>query len=127
MGLGEKMPRLLSLYDLGDWHAAVRTVRAADAATADALRAELVAMEAKGDRLIAGNYHLATTYGDQWDVGHFSPIGAYDAASDRVLLLDVWKADYEPSWVPLMRLLQGMTQISPITNNARGYLVLKRR
>jgi hypothetical protein len=126
VALGEKMPRALALHGLDGWRVDVRTVSAADAATAETFRAELAAMEAKGDRLIAGNYHLATTYGDQWDIGHFSPIGAYDAGADRVLLLDVWKADYEPCWVPLMRLLQGMTQISPLTNNARGYLVLRR-
>jgi hypothetical protein len=126
VALGEKLPRTLALYGLHGWSVDVHTVSAADVPTAEAFRAELVAMETKGDRLLAGNYHLATTYGDQWDIGHFSPIGAYDASSDRVLLLDVWKADYEPSWVPLMRLLQGMTQISPLTNNARGYLVLRR-
>jgi len=127
VALGEKLPRALALYDLGDWSVAVHTVSAADSETADGFRAALTAMEADGDRLVAANYHLATTYGDQWDIGHFSPIGAYDAQRDRVLLLDVWKADYEPSWVPLMQLLAGMTQISPITNNARGYLVLRRR
>jgi hypothetical protein len=126
VALGEKMPRALALYGLHGWSVDVRTVAAADAPTAEAFRAALTAMEAKGDRLIAANYHLATTYGDQWDIGHFSPIGAYDASRDRVLLLDVWKADYEPSWVPLTRLLHGMTQISPLTNNARGYLVLRR-
>jgi len=83
-------------------------------------------MEQVGDRLLAGNYHLATTYGDNWDIGHFSPIGAYDAATDRVLLLDVWKADYEPTWVDRMRLLKGMVPISQLTGTPRGYLVLRR-
>jgi hypothetical protein len=83
-------------------------------------------MERDGDRLIAGNYHLKTTYGDEWDIGHFSPIGAYDAARDRVLMLDVWKQDYEPSWVDLRQLLRGMCLFSPISGTPRGYCVLKR-
>ena len=83
-------------------------------------------MERMGDRLIGANYHLATTYGDAWDIGHFSPIGAYDPGSDRVLLLDVWKEDYEPCWLPLDRLLAGMAIPSAKTGALRGYLVLKR-
>jgi hypothetical protein len=124
--LRDKLERAVALYALSGWSVACCLVQSDDAATGDALRAHLVAMEQAGDRLIAGNYHLATTYGDAWDIGHFSPIGAYDAASDRVLLLDVWKADYEPCWVDRMRLLKGMVPISPLSGTPRGYLVLKR-
>jgi len=126
VGLYEKMGRALALYDLSGWQVEHCIIDAADAPSAGAFRAALTAMEAEGDRLIAGNYHLATTYGDQWDVGHFSPIGAYDAARDRVLLLDVWKADYEPCWVDLMRLLTGMVPVSPVSGTPRGYLTLRR-
>ena len=123
--LRNKLERAVGLYALSGWSVEHCIVESDDAATGDAFRAHLVAMEA-GDRLLAGNYHLATTYGDKWDIGHFSPIGAYDAASDRVLLLDVWKADYEPYWVDRMRLLKGMVPLSPLTGTPRGYLVLKR-
>jgi len=126
LALGEKLVKALRLYELPHWQVDLCTISAADAAASEAFRAQLVAMEAKGDRLIAGNYHLATTYGDQWDVGHFSPVGAYDGATDRVLLLDVWKADYEPCWLPLARLVEGMTQRSASTGNPRGYLALRR-
>jgi len=126
IGLEAKLTRALGLYDLAGWRVEHRIVSAVDAAHVDAFRAELAAMEKDGDRLLAGNYHLATTYGDQWDVGHFSPFGAYDAAQDRVLLLDVWKADYEPCWVELKRLLSGMVPLSKITGTSRGYLVVRR-
>lgn len=122
----EKMTRVMPIFEIGGWTATHRIVTAADDATIAEFRAELDAMERAGDRLIAGNYHLATTYGDTWDIGHFSPIGAYDAARDRVLLLDVWKQDYEPSWVDVRRLLQAMTPISPVSGTPRGYCVLKR-
>ena len=124
--LKERLSRALTLYALSGWRVEHCTVSADDDATAAAFRAHLVAMERDADRLIAGNYHLATTYGDDWDVGHFSPIGAYDATKDRVLLLDVWKADYEPCWVDLKRLLKGMVPVSPVGKTSRGYLVLKR-
>jgi hypothetical protein len=123
--LRDKLERALALYDLTGWSVEHCTVNADDAATGETFRAHLAAME-QGDRLLAGNYHLATTYGDHWDIGHFSPMGAYDAATDRVLLLDVWKADYEPYWVDRMRLLKGMVPISPLTGTPRGYLVLRR-
>ena len=123
--LGEKLTRALSLYGLGDWSVEHCIVAADDAPTGEAFRAHLIAME-QGDRLLAGNYHLATTYGDNWDIGHFSPIGAYDAGTDRVLLLDVWKADYEPTWVDRMRFLKGMVPVSQLTGTSRGYLVLRR-
>ena len=124
--LGEKLTRALPLFEIAGWSVTHRIVATADDATAEAFRAELNAMERAGDRLIASNDHLATTYRDDWDIGHFSPIGAYDAARDRVLLLDVWKQDYEPCWVDLRRLLQGMTPVSPVSGTPRGYCVLKR-
>jgi len=124
--LRDKLARALGLYALTGWSVEHCIVDADDAATGEAFRAQLVAMEQVGDRLLAGNYHLATTYGDSWDIGHFSPIGAYDAATDRVLLLDVWKADYEPCWVDRMCLLKGMVPVSPLTGTPRGYLMLKR-
>jgi hypothetical protein len=124
--LRDKLERALSLYALSGWSVEHCVVAADDPATGEALRDHLIAMEQVGDRLIAGNYHLATTYGDSWDIGHFSPMGAYDSAADRVLLLDVWKADYEPSWVDRMRLLRGMVPLSPLTGTPRGYLVLRR-
>jgi len=124
--LRDKLERAVALYALSGWTVEHCIVESDDAATGEAFRAHLTAMEQAGDRLLAGNYHLATTYGDEWDIGHFSPIGAYDAAADRVLLLDVWKADYEPSWVDRMRLLKGMVPLSPLTGTPRGYLVMRR-
>jgi hypothetical protein len=124
--LSAELARALPLFDIPGWSVTHHIVAGMDDASADAFRAELRAMERDGDRLIAGNYHLATTYGDDWDIGHFSPIGAYDAGRDRVLLLDVWKRDYEPYWVGFTQLLRGMTPVSPVSGTPCGYCVLKR-
>jgi hypothetical protein len=121
-----KLERCLALYALSTWSVTQHLVSAADREATDAFRHDLTEMESRADRLIGANYHLATTYGDNWDIGHFSPIGAYDAARDRVLLLDVWKQDYEPCWLPLERLLAGMAIPSNKTGALRGYLVLRR-
>ena len=55
------------------------------------------------------------------DFGHFSLIGAYDAASDRVLILDVYRVELEPCWAPAERLLEGMATINCADGEPRGY------
>ena len=124
--LAKKLEQCLALYDLSRWAVTPHLVAAADQDAPATFRRELALMERMGDRLIGANYHLATTYGDDWDIGHFSPIGAYDPDTDRVLLLDVWKEDYEPCWLPVERLLAGMAIPSAKTGALRGYLVAKR-
>ena len=84
-------------------------------------------MENSQSGFIAANFHLDLFYGDGVDVGHFSPIGAYDAVRDRVLMLDVYKKDYEPMWAPLPRLAKAMSTLSHKTGEPRGYAVVKRK
>ena len=64
-------------------------------------------------------------YGDGSDIGHFSPLAAYDSAKDRVLVLDVYKADYEPSWAPVDHLLRALAKPCE-DGKLRGYLIVKR-
>jgi len=56
--------------------------------------------------------------------GHFSPIGAYDEASDNVLLLDTARFKYGPHWIPLERMFEAMMPLDPDTGKSRGYVVL---
>jgi hypothetical protein len=116
---------LLSYECAGTWSVTIELVTDADAATAD-LRAALIAMENGNRGFAAANFHLDGLYGDGVDVGHFSPIGAYDAARDLVLMLDVYKKDYEPMWAPLPRLAQAMATLSK-TGEPRGYALVKPR
>jgi len=59
------------------------------------------------------------------DCGHFSPLGAYDAARDRVLILDVYRVELEPYWVPAVRLFEGMATINRAGGDPRGYLTVR--
>jgi len=59
--------------------------------------------------------------------GHFSPIGAYHAASDQVLVLDVARFKYPPHWVALPLLFAAMAKPDAATEKPRGYVVLRRR
>jgi len=88
-------------------------------------RAGLRRMES-GQAFVAVNFHLDRFYGDGSNVGHFSPLGAYDRATDRVLMLDVYKPDYEPTWASVPRLMNAMATVSPKTGEQRGYALVKR-
>ncbi|WP_374379891.1 phytochelatin synthase family protein [Dongia sp.] len=123
--LAAHLDEALQHYGLTDWRVETRQVTAADDTSAARLRADLTALEADAGFFLIANFHLDDFYGDGTDVGHFSPLGAYDAATDRVLVLDVYKADYEPSWAPADHLLKAMARPCD-DGKARGYLVLRR-
>jgi len=56
--------------------------------------------------------------------GHFSPIAAYDEASDKVLILDTARFKYTPHWVSVGLLFTAMLSIDQETNKSRGFLLL---
>jgi hypothetical protein len=89
-----------------------------------AFRLALQDSEARPGRFIIANYYMAAVIGDG-DYGHFSPIGAYDATRDRVLILDVYRVELEPYWVPVERLFAGMATVSRADGEPRGYLAIR--
>lgn len=59
--------------------------------------------------------------------GHISPLGAYDADTDRFLILDVTRYKYPPIWVEAAALFGAMnTQDSDNGNRTRGYVIVGR-
>lgn len=57
--------------------------------------------------------------------GHFSPIAAYDSATDSVLILDVAKFKYPPFWVTVGDLLNAMKTIDSDSGKSRGLVRVK--
>ncbi len=58
--------------------------------------------------------------------GHISPLAAYDAKSDRFLILDVARYKYPPSWVSASDLYAALDTTDPGNGNAtRGYLIVR--
>lgn len=55
--------------------------------------------------------------------GHHSPLGAYDAETDRVLLMDVARYKYPFVWVPLPMMFEAMRNVTS-TGESRGYIVV---
>lgn len=75
-----------------------------------------------GDFLVVN--FLRTGLGQQGG-GHFSPVGAYDAASDRVLILDVAVLRYPPVWAPLVDLFTSMDTVDSQAGLTRGWIEVR--
>lgn len=100
---------------------AARAVHAASMSP-DSLRTKISEVIRDTRSLLAANY-LRTALG-QHGSGHFSPIGAYHAEADLVLILDVARYRYVPKWVPLDHLFGAMDTIDDVSGLTRGLLEL---
>ena len=87
--------------------------------------------ELAGASLDADNQYVVVNYlrsaiGQQ-KFGHISPLAAYDADTDRFLLLDVARYKYPPVWVSSPELFAAMNTPDPDNENlTRGYVILTR-
>lgn len=79
-----------------------------DAALAEA-RDWLARNETGADTAMMVYFNQGVVTGD-WDGPHISLIGAYDAVSDRVLILEVDQEWYVPYWTPVPVLLDAMVK-----------------
>lgn len=57
--------------------------------------------------------------------GHISPIGAYNEATDQVLVLDVSRYKYPPVWVKTEALWRSIGTIDSTSAKSRGFLAVK--
>jgi len=102
---------------------ATRVVVVDDQRPADQLRSDLVAnLQRPGDYVIV-NYRREAV--GQRGGGHISPLGAYDAASDSFLVLDVNPAAAGWVWMPTATLIKGMRSFDTVEN--RGYVLVSPR
>jgi hypothetical protein len=84
------------------------------------------AIEAIGD----GNHYVLVNYLrsaiGQEKGGHISPLGAYDADTDRFLILDVSQYKYPPVWVATEALFGAMNTVDSDGGKTRGYVLVSR-
>jgi len=73
----------------------------------------ILAENERSDADIALAYFNQGVLTGDWDGPHISPIGAYDADKDRVLIMDVDRRYYVPYWSPAAKFLQSMTKPAP--------------
>lgn len=62
----------------------------------------------------------------QTGTGHFSPIAAYHADENLVLILDVARFKYPTHWISVELLWKSMCTIDPTTNRTRGFYLLSK-
>lgn len=116
----------MSLRQFGELlraHGANATVVHASDTDIDAFRhAARSNLAREGDFLLV-NYQRAHL--GQKRMGHISPVAAYHAPSDRVLVLDVAAYRYPPVWVPVDTLWEAMdAPLNEDTTVTRGYVVV---
>lgn len=63
----------------------------------------------------------------QREGGHISPLAAYNAASDRFLLLDVAAYRYPPTWVTAADLWTAMNTVDGVSGRTRGFVLVRSR
>jgi len=87
------------------------------------IRGELIAALNRPDTYAVINYRREAV--GQKGGGHISPLGAYDAASDSFLVLDVNPAAASWVWMPTATLVRGMRTFDTVEN--RGYVIVSVR
>jgi hypothetical protein len=97
-----------------------RVVIVDDALSEQAIRADLASNLAQGGDYVIVNYRREAI--GQTGGGHISPLGAYDAASDSFLVLDVNPAVAGWVWMPTAILVKGMRTFDTVEN--RGYVLV---
>lgn len=75
------------------------------------------------EKRVVVNYDRAVL--GQNGAGHVSPIGAYDAETDSVLVLDVARYKYPPAWVPFPVMFRSMQSVDSGSNRSRGIVVVE--
>lgn len=104
-------------------HGAEATVfHAADADLDTFRRVAQMNLHTAGDFLLA-NYQRASL--GQGEMGHISPVAAYDAGTDRLLVLDVAAYKYPPVWVSTEALWKAMNTVDTASGRSRGFIVVR--
>ncbi len=127
--LGRVVQRSLTAYGFGAHEVEVVHVDSTSDEMLARLRSVLVRNEASAQDFVLISYVQSVLTGDpEGNVGHISPIAAYDAERQRVLVLDPDRRWYEPYWVPDRTLLQSMAQPDSQARGkvARGFVYVRR-
>jgi Phytochelatin synthase len=110
---------------IGTFPVTVKLSHAADSSV-DKFRAEARAALATPGHFVIINY-LRKAIGQEKG-GHISPLAAFDAESDRFLILDVARYKYPPVWVKTADLFGAMnTTDKDNENKTRGYIVIAKK
>ncbi len=99
-------------------------VHHADTLSVNDFRQLTVAALKSTDRYVVVNFLRSRI--TQEGGGHFSPLAAYDAKSDRFLVLDTARYKYPPFWVKAQDLWDAMNTVDANAKAKRGFLIIGR-
>ena len=111
----------MSLADLAallDAHGVETHVRYASDSTVDDFRAAVQRNLSNEGDFVVVNYQREGL--GQGRMGHISPLAAYDANTDRALILDTARHKYPPTWVPLEALYEATEEVDSASGESRG-------
>jgi Phytochelatin synthase len=110
---------------IGTFPVTVKLKHASDSSV-DMFRSEARAALATPGQFVIINYLRKAI--SQEKGGHISPLAAFDAETDRFLILDVARYKYPPVWVKTTDLFGAMnTTDSDNNNKTRGYIVIAKK
>ncbi|KTD36621.1 Phytochelatin synthase [Legionella nautarum] len=118
------LEKALTVYGIKNFSVVVKQMSANAKENESSLHQTLIESESTGKTFIIANFNQKF-FTDFENVGHFSPIGAYDEAARRVLIMDPDRKLYEPYWVPEQLLLKSMSTVDTDGGYFRGYLVVR--
>jgi hypothetical protein len=95
----------------------------ADETSVDDLRRAIQTTLSSRDARLIVNYSRKAL--PQTGDGHISPIGAYDTATDSVLILDVAKYKYPPVWITVQKLHDAMMLEDTGSKRSRGFVEVR--
>jgi hypothetical protein len=108
-------------YLLGENHVQAVAVHASDSSEAEF-------RQRARESLAADHHHVLVDFLRSelhQDTGaHWSPLGAYDAQSDRFLVLDVARFRYPPYWATTADLFAAMKTLDLDSGKTRGYVLV---
>lgn len=102
-------------------HARAKVVLAQSSSYKQFMKDALAALKSH-NRYIVVNYYRKSL--GQTGGGHISPLAAYDALSDRFLIMDVSRYKYPPAWVKSKDLWTAINTIDSDSHKTRGYLLV---
>ncbi len=113
---------LTQLADLLRCHPVRVDVVHGEETTLEDFRKRLAENLADPTNFIVVNYERSEV-GQEY-TGHHSPLGAYNAAKDRVLVMDVARYKYPPTWVRTESLYKAIRTTDLVSGRSRGYLIV---
>ena len=125
--LGTDVKKALITYGLDPHSKSTVEVIHVDGSKAQAkkIRALLIENEKSDHNFILANFLQSEFTGDpEGAVGHISPVAAFDAAKNKVLIMDVDREYYEPYWVSFDTFIKGMNTSDDSQKKTRGLVFI---